>query len=431
MSRLIMRRGPTPGAIYELERDSVALGRGSKNDIIIHDNEISREHCVFRRVMDDYEVQDLNSSNGTFVNGQRVQAVWLLQPGAIVEFGDTITMEYERSLRKPAAANNASASAHQDDADAVLHYSLMMTMGPEMGNVHRLDSLIVTVGRDLTNDVVIQDPEISRFHMRLRHTDKGYTVEDMGSTNGTFVNGSVIDGVKLLNPDDVIRLARQVRLQYVARAEPVKSVYDETIVPGSGDNVRLYSSPRHEPALGETAPLAPTGMLRAANTHLTKTTGGLRPMPPPPEPVTQQTGRMKPRSQIGDLNDTLFVAYARPDWDKVVSALVSSLQQAGIQSWVDQYLVQHGDDWRASLEQALSECWAIVVVVTEQSLASNYVKMAYRYFAVQEKPLITLVVEPDTTLPPDLIASKSILYDSENPQRTFHKLILELMHLRR
>jgi pSer/pThr/pTyr-binding forkhead associated (FHA) protein len=430
MSRLIMRRGPTPGAIYELERDSVALGRGSKNDIIIHDNEISREHCVFRRVMDDYEVQDLNSSNGTFVNGQRVQAVWLLQPGAIVEFGDTITMEYERSARKAAPAASPGAADGKADGNSVLHYSLMMTMGPEMGQVHRLDSLIITVGRDLTNDVVIQDPEISRFHMRLRRTDKGYSVEDMGSTNGTFVNGSVIDGVKLLNPDDVIRLARQVRLQYVARSEPVKSVNDETIVPGSGENVRLYST-RSDHALGETAPLAPTGLLRAANTHLGKTTGGLRTLSPMPEPVTQQTGRMKIKSQIGDLTDTLFIAYARPDWDMVVASLVSSLQQAGIQSWVDQYLVQHGDDWRASLEQALSECWAIVVVTTEQSLASNYVKMAYRYFTVQDKPLITLLVEPEITLPPDLMGSKSILYDSENPQRSFHKLILELMHLRR
>ncbi|MDX2141198.1 MAG: FHA domain-containing protein [Chloroflexota bacterium] len=430
MSRLIMRRGPTPGAIYELERDSVALGRGSKNDIIIHDNEISREHCVFRRVMDDYEVQDLNSSNGTFVNGQRVQAVWLLQPGAIVEFGDTITMEYERIARKGAAAAPELEATGKADADTVLHYSLMMTMGPEMGQVHRLDSLIVTVGRDLTNDIVIQDPEISRFHMRLRRTDKGYSVEDMGSTNGTFVNGNLVEGAKLLNADDVIRLARQVRLQYVARPEPVKSLHDETIVPGSGENVRLYSA-RSNQAMGETSPLAPTGMLRAANTHLGKTTGGLRSLPKMPEPITQQTGRMKPSPQIGDLTDTLFVAYARPDWDKVVASLVSSLQQAGIQSWVDQYLVQHGDDWRASLEQALSECWAIVVVATEPSLASNYVKMAYRYFSVQDKPLITLLVEPEITLPPDLIASKSIVYDRANPQRSYHKLILELMHLRR
>jgi pSer/pThr/pTyr-binding forkhead associated (FHA) protein len=287
----------------------------------------------------------------------------------------------------------------------------------------------VTVGRDLSNDIVVQDPEISRFHMRLRRGKHGYTVEDMGSTNGTYVNGVMVTQPRLLQSDDVVRLARQVRLQYAARLEgSVESVEEETMIVENARDLRPkvgtmerafgYTSPL-SPTRGTTGPLGTTSSLRSLNT--TTATGSL----------LRQTGKLPPLAQPGKLSDTLFIAYARPDWERVVSSMVTSLQQAGVQSWVDQYLVQQGDDWRSALEQALSECWAIVVIVSSQSLASNYVKMAYRYFATQQKPLISFIVEPETTLPPDLTQARAILFDRENPQRSYHKLILEVMHLRK
>jgi pSer/pThr/pTyr-binding forkhead associated (FHA) protein len=433
MPRLIMRRGPTPGAIYELESDHIAIGRGSKNDIVIRDNEVSREHCQLRRVMDDYELQDLTSSNGTFVNGQRVAGGWLLQSGAIVELGDTITMEYERGHSRKTTGSLPRAASHSPTApEPVPQYALMVTMGPEMGRVHRLDSLVITVGRDLSNDIVIQDPEVSRFHMRLRRGKQGYTLEDMGSTNGTFVNGIAFTQPGELNPDDVIRLARQVRLQYVLRADEVKTAADETLVAGSNNDIRVFSNNRVNTvdAGGQTAPLLPSALLRA--TGPLSVTGALRPPQAPRQnDLLRQTGRLQEVQSAGNLSDSIFVAYARPDWDRAVASLVTSLQQAGVQTWVDQYLVQHGDDWRMALEQALSECWAIVIVVSTPSLASNYVKMAYRYFSTQQKPLISFVIEPETTLPPDLTHARTILYDRDNPQRSFHKLILEIMNLRR
>jgi pSer/pThr/pTyr-binding forkhead associated (FHA) protein len=426
-----MRRGPAPGTAFDLNAEAITIGRGSKNDIIIRDNEVSREHCTLRRIGEEYEVEDVTSSNGTFVNGLRVQGSMLLQEGAIVELGDTITMEYERtSVRKA-----SGALSHLEDVEThhkrepQIQHSLTVTMGPEMGHVHRMDSLIVTVGRDLSNDIVVQDPEISRFHMRLRRGKHGYTVEDMGSTNGTYINGVMVTQPRLLQSDDVVRLARQVRLQYAARLEgAVESPEEETMIVENARDLRPktgtmeqafgYTSPL-SPTRGVTGPMGTTSSLRALNT--TTSTGSL----------LRQTGKLPPLAQPGKLSDTLFIAYARPDWERVVSSMVTSLQQAGVQSWVDQYLVQQGDDWRSALEQALSECWAIVVIVSSQSLASNYVKMAYRYFATQQKPLISFIVEPETTLPPDLTQARAILFDRENPQRSYHKLILEVMHLRK
>jgi pSer/pThr/pTyr-binding forkhead associated (FHA) protein len=437
-----MRRGPTPGAIYQLEGDMVAIGRGSKNDIIIHDNEVSREHCQLRRVMDDYEVHDLNSSNGTFINGQRVTEGWLLQTGAIVELGDTITLEYERPLPRRMTAPLPQRMAEPEmprepqlprepekttEQFPIPHYSLMVTMGPKSGEVHRLDNLIVTIGRDLSNDIVIPDPEVSRFHARLRRGNNGYSVEDMGSTNGTAVNGALIQQQQDLQADDVIRLARQVRLQYMGRSDAVKRSIEETMIA-----VKEPFNEQPEYANGQTAPLVLSSLRTTGNLRRTGLLGYAPPAAPTaPTTPQRQAGRLPGISQTGGLYDSLFVAYARQDWDKAVSPLIVSLDQAGVQSWIDQYLVPHGDDWRADLEQALSECWAIVVVVSAQSLSSNYVKMAYRYFAAQNKPLLAFILEPETTIPPDLTHGRSVIYDPANPQRSFHKLILEVMNLRK
>jgi pSer/pThr/pTyr-binding forkhead associated (FHA) protein len=426
MPRLIMRRGPTPGAIFELENDKIAIGRGSKNDIVIRDNEVSREHCRLRRVVDEFELEDLSSSNGTFVNGQRVTGTWLLQHGSIVELGDTVTMEYMRSVsRKPTGAITEDRPA---DAvpEVVYQHLLMVTMGPEMGRIFRLSSAIVTVGRDLSNDIVIQDPELSRFHMRLRRGANAYAVEDMGSTNGTFINGTQVTQPRELQADDVIRLARQIRLQYVIRTENVKGAGDETLIVG-GHNGRMFV----DQALNRLGAQQTTPLTTPLSSGTSYPPRAVSANDEGPKTLLRQTGRLRPNAMTGQLADSVFIAYARPDWDGVVASLVTSLQQAGIQPWVDQYLVQHDDEWRAALEQALKECWAMVVVVSPLSLASNYVRMAYKHFGGLDKPLIAFVTDADASLPADLAQVRSISYDRDNPQRSLHKLILEIMHLRR
>ena len=72
MPRLKMLRGPMPGDEFELDEALMTIGRGRKNQIIIQDNEVSRTHCRLVRVLDDYEIHDLGSTNGTFVNGERL-----------------------------------------------------------------------------------------------------------------------------------------------------------------------------------------------------------------------------------------------------------------------------------------------------------------------------------------------------------------------
>ena len=70
--QLIMRSGPTPGAAFTLEGDQIDIGRDSTNEIVINDAEISRRHARLTFQGGKYVLEDLGSTNGTFVNGQRL-----------------------------------------------------------------------------------------------------------------------------------------------------------------------------------------------------------------------------------------------------------------------------------------------------------------------------------------------------------------------
>ena len=70
--QLIMRSGPTPGAAFTLEGDQITIGRDSVNEIVINDAEISRRHARLTFQGGKYVLEDLGSTNGTFVNGQRL-----------------------------------------------------------------------------------------------------------------------------------------------------------------------------------------------------------------------------------------------------------------------------------------------------------------------------------------------------------------------
>jgi hypothetical protein len=74
------------------------------------------------------------------------------------------------------------------------------------------------IGRDVTNDVVVGDAEVSRQHARVTRTPGGYVLEDLGSTNGTFVNGERLTTPRVLNPGDLIALGETVTLTFDAVA---------------------------------------------------------------------------------------------------------------------------------------------------------------------------------------------------------------------
>ena len=74
------------------------------------------------------------------------------------------------------------------------------------GSRHLLDGDLVTIGRQASCTIVIADNNISRVHARFRAGDNAWTIEDLGSTNGTKVNGVLITEPTLLSHGQLIAL---------------------------------------------------------------------------------------------------------------------------------------------------------------------------------------------------------------------------------
>ncbi|MCY3832088.1 MAG: FHA domain-containing protein [Chloroflexi bacterium] len=101
--RLVVRRGPQPNHAFEVSKDVTTLGRDISNDIVINDRETSRHHLRLMLAGDTLTIEDLGSTNGTFVNGKRVSGVTPLQNGDMIGLGETVTLALER-VRAPGDA---------------------------------------------------------------------------------------------------------------------------------------------------------------------------------------------------------------------------------------------------------------------------------------------------------------------------------------
>lgn len=139
-------------------------------------------------------------------------------------------------------------------------YRIVLRAGPTPGKTFPLDKPEVFIGRDLSNDIVINDPEISRRHSHLVLKNGVYLLEDMGSTNGTSVNGQRLAGLSELHPGDVITLGERVTLAF----EAVQPMGDATLtadssdrtVQGAGISPSFIPAPYPPPAYESPAPQA-------------------------------------------------------------------------------------------------------------------------------------------------------------------------------
>ncbi len=92
--QLVMKKGPLPGKTFDLIKEDLILGRGIHTDLIINTPEVSRKHARLRRGPQGHIIEDLGSTNGTFVNGQRLAGPHTLQHGDIIMLGDAVELVY-------------------------------------------------------------------------------------------------------------------------------------------------------------------------------------------------------------------------------------------------------------------------------------------------------------------------------------------------
>lgn len=122
-------------------------------------------------------------------------------------------------------------------------FQLNMKAGPNPGQVFVLDRASLSIGRETTNDIVISDADVSRKHAQLTLEGEHYLLEDLGSTNGTFVNGERISGPVALKAGDVILLGDTVELLFEA--------------PSFDSAATMLAAPPPPPVVEQAAPAAP------------------------------------------------------------------------------------------------------------------------------------------------------------------------------
>ena len=95
-----------------------------------------------------------------------------------------------------------------------MSFKLILKSSTGTGTEYPLEKTEIFLGRDLSNDIVINDPELSRRHPRLFLTGNAYTLEDLGSTNGTFLRGQRLTAPVMLTPGENITLGENVQVAY-------------------------------------------------------------------------------------------------------------------------------------------------------------------------------------------------------------------------
>jgi len=104
---MIVRSGPNPGTVFELTREVSTIGRDVTNEVVIGDAEVSRQHARVTRTPGGYVLEDLGSTNGTFVNSERLMAPRVLKPGDMIAFGENVNLMFD-AVAPEAAATVAS-----------------------------------------------------------------------------------------------------------------------------------------------------------------------------------------------------------------------------------------------------------------------------------------------------------------------------------
>jgi pSer/pThr/pTyr-binding forkhead associated (FHA) protein len=191
---------------------SMKIGAAADNDFRIGLAGVSRHHARIVKEGDAYWLEDAGSTNGTFLNGQRVSARERLSHLDVITLGrdvDLITV----------ATDGATSAVAPTKAieDAWLEPLEAQAGGP------RVDIPLgeVTLGRVAPSNVLLDSPLVSQLHARIERTADHLVVSDLGSVNGTFVNGrSIKEPVELADGDAlVIAGSRHFRVHIAGNAD--------------------------------------------------------------------------------------------------------------------------------------------------------------------------------------------------------------------
>ena len=225
----------TDGREYAVGPEPLIFGRDAAADVVVSGNDVSRRHAEIQTSAEGYVLHDL-SVNGTYVNGQRIGPTQLLARADVIRIGNDEYRFYADAAAAPAprtsrptptergpvqppvgAGHQLSDTMHglpvselrgvstPPAAQAMALASLLVRSGAFRGKRLPVRAPVVNIGRADYNDIVISEPSVSTTHAKLQRRDDIWVLSDLGSTNGTFVEGEPVTGETALTPGTTLK----------------------------------------------------------------------------------------------------------------------------------------------------------------------------------------------------------------------------------
>ncbi|MEQ8168510.1 MAG: FHA domain-containing protein [Candidatus Eremiobacterota bacterium] len=180
---------------YILDKTVTKIGRAPGNDLYIdYDPQVSSRHAVITLENKRYFVEDLGSTNKTYVNGMKIDVKTELNSGDEIKIGN-MTFTFIHYSDKRVSGERFS-------------YGKFVCYREGRGElVFFIDRNTVSIGRATGNDICLDsDPQVSSRHAMVIVQENICFIEDLGSTNKTYVNGIKIDVRTELKEHDEIKI---------------------------------------------------------------------------------------------------------------------------------------------------------------------------------------------------------------------------------
>jgi pSer/pThr/pTyr-binding forkhead associated (FHA) protein len=180
-----------------LDQARLTIGRDESNDLVLKEEGISGFHAEIQLDENNIFLIDMDSTNGTCVNGEKITGRTRIKAWDKLDF-DKVTAEIiNPEKRRPTVTRSALTD------DAAGRTWILKGESEDVAGKNFLIGEQMLIGRDVDCDLVLDNAMISSHHARIQSHNGTAELEDLGSTNGTFVNGEKIILSNLNNGDEI------------------------------------------------------------------------------------------------------------------------------------------------------------------------------------------------------------------------------------
>ena len=188
---------------------NIRIGRSSESDLVVNDPKVSRNHALVEWDGSGFTIRDLGSSNGTFVSGRQApETPMRLKDGDQITI-HTQTLVFEIIHVGVTAPLMDPREMESEPPGSSKGPRLLVRSGPDAGQEYVLWGDQITVGRasrEANWEIRLSDRAVSRPHACLQREGETFYLVDLGSANGTLLNGQPVGTPAAIKHGDTILL---------------------------------------------------------------------------------------------------------------------------------------------------------------------------------------------------------------------------------